>query len=87
MTDTLDELATVQTSLGPMEKWKARALSIGWMQRKIDAARAIGAPMCAIAYAAASHDDQPQIAGADPQDQAPPAGGKSAIAAASACDG
>jgi hypothetical protein len=25
-----DELTTVETSYGPMEKWKARALAIGW---------------------------------------------------------
>jgi ABC-type uncharacterized transport system fused permease/ATPase subunit len=53
--NALDELATVNTAYGPMEKWKARALSIGWMQRKIDEARVAGAPMCAIADAAA-HD-------------------------------
>ena len=42
--NALDELATVNTAYGPMEKWKARALSIGWMQRKIDEARVAGAP-------------------------------------------
>jgi hypothetical protein len=34
-----DELTTVETAYGPMEKWKARALSVGWMQRTINSVR------------------------------------------------
>jgi hypothetical protein len=34
-----DEFVTVDTSFGPMEKWKARALAIGWFQRAVQEVR------------------------------------------------
>jgi hypothetical protein len=34
-----DELTTVETRYGPMEKWKARALSVGWFQRVANSVR------------------------------------------------
>jgi hypothetical protein len=34
-----DEFVTVDTSFGPMEKWKARALAIGWFQRQVQTVR------------------------------------------------
>lgn len=37
--DAADEFATVETRYGPMDKWKARALSIGWFQRMADSVR------------------------------------------------
>jgi hypothetical protein len=34
-----DEFVTVDTQYGPMEKWKARALAIGWFQRAVQEVR------------------------------------------------
>ena len=31
MVDPSDELTVVETAYGPIEKWRARALAIGWM--------------------------------------------------------
>jgi hypothetical protein len=39
LTSPSDELTVVETSYGPMEKWKARALAVGWLQRAIDTIR------------------------------------------------
>jgi hypothetical protein len=56
-----DELTTVDTSYGPMEKWKAHALSIGWFQRQTQLARDDSA------------DDQPMTTALGPEAQEPPA--------------
>jgi hypothetical protein len=34
-----DELTTVDTQWGPMQKWKARSLAIGWLQRQTQLAQ------------------------------------------------
>jgi hypothetical protein len=58
-----DELVTVDTQFGPMEKWKARALSIGWFQRQLQTAR----------DDSAAQDDQPLTTAMGSEEQEPPA--------------
>src|SRR6516165_7480566 len=57
-TSVADELADVDTAYGRMPKWKARALSVGWMQRVADSVRADDAK-------------DPPKAVADPEETAP----------------
>jgi hypothetical protein len=56
-----DELTTVTTQYGPMQKWKARALAIGWLQRQEQLARNDSA------------DDQPMTTALGPEEKEPPA--------------
>jgi hypothetical protein len=57
-----DELTTVDTAYGPMEKWKARALAIGWFQRVVETVRADAA---AIEPSPLSEEQQPPAVVAD----------------------
>jgi hypothetical protein len=58
-----DELVTVDTQFGPMEKWKARALSIGWFQRQLQIAR----------DDSAAQDNQPLTTAMGQEGKEPPA--------------
>jgi hypothetical protein len=58
-----DELTTVDTQYGPMEKWKARALAIGWFQRQAQMVR----------DDSAAHDDQPLTTALGVEGKEPPA--------------
>jgi hypothetical protein len=60
---TGDELTTVETRFGPMEKWKARALAIGWFQRVADSVRQDDA---------AAHDNNPETTATGPAENEPP---------------
>jgi hypothetical protein len=79
-----DELTTVETSYGPMEKWKARALSVGWFQRVINDAAVgrsdVGPPKTPVR----DEDKPPPLAsdmnqGSRPDDETPPAAKPSSI--------
>jgi hypothetical protein len=64
-TSVADELMTVNTSYGPMEKWKARALAIGWFQRAVDSVRADSADGVGPAETCADPDELPPPVVAD----------------------